>query len=43
MFDLHDVRDMIFYDKGGNKLFKLDKVEKFEYRYECKCWGTNGI
>lgn len=27
MFDLHDVHDVIFYDKDGNKLFKFDKVE----------------
>lgn len=27
MFDLHDVHDVIFYDKGGNKLFKFDKIK----------------
>ena len=27
MFDLHDVCNVIFYDKDGNKLFKFDKVE----------------
>ena len=27
MFDLHDVHDIIFYDKDGNKLLKFDKVE----------------
>ena len=27
MIDLHDVHDVIFYDKYGNKLFKLNKVE----------------
>lgn len=27
MFDLHDVHDIIFYDKDGNKLFKFDKVK----------------
>ena len=42
MFDLHDVCNVIFYDKDGNKLFKFDKVESLN-RYECKCWGTNGI
>ena len=26
MFDLHDVHDVIFYDKDGNKLFKFDRV-----------------
>lgn len=27
MFDLHDVHDVIFYDKDGNKLFKFDKIK----------------
>lgn len=27
MFDLHDVHDVIFYDKDGNKLFKFDRVD----------------
>ena len=27
MFDLHDVYDVIFYDKEGNKLFKFDKIK----------------
>ena len=27
MFDFHDVHDVIFYDKDGNKLFQFDKVE----------------
>lgn len=27
MFDFHNVHDIIFYDKDGNKLFKSDKVE----------------
>lgn len=27
MFDFHNVHDVIFYDKDGNKLFKFDKVE----------------
>ena len=27
MFDLHDVHDVIFYDKDGNKLFQFDKVK----------------
>lgn len=27
MFDLHNVHDVIFYDKDGNKLFKLDRVD----------------
>ena len=27
MFDLHDVHDVIFYDKDGNKLLKFDKIK----------------
>lgn len=27
MFDLHDVHDVFFYDKDGNKLFQFDKVK----------------
>ena len=27
MFDLHEVHDVIFYDKDGNKLFKFDKIK----------------
>ena len=27
MFDLHDVCNVIFYDKDGNKLLKFDKIE----------------
>lgn len=26
MFDLHEVHEVIFYDKDGNKLFKFDRV-----------------
>ena len=27
MFDFHNVHDVIFYDKDGNKLFKFDRVD----------------